>query len=294
MNTRQDFSGTGVAIVTPFSAYTFDHEALARLVEHVVTGGVEYIVALGSTGENSMLSDEERREFLDAVISAVDGRVPVVAGNFGGSDTAALCNYTRTFNFDGIAGILSSSPAYVKPTQQGIYRHYCELASVSPVPVILYNVPGRTASNVLPETVLRIAEECPNIVAVKEASANLVQCSEIIRHRPDGFRVLSGDDPTAIHTILAGGDGVISVIANAFPREFSDMTRAALQGDNKQARRLHERLLDLHPLLYVEGNPAGIKGALSILGLCNDEVRLPLTNLSDKTKSSLKALIDAL
>lgn len=288
MTAHDKFRGTGVAIVTPFRSYELDLGAMTRMIEHVIKGGVEYIVALGSTGESATLTESERRKVLDHVIGTVDKRVPVVAGNFGHNDTRALCSYIEQFNFDGIDGVLSSSPHYVKPTQQGIFEHYKAVSVVCPVPIILYNVPGRTASNVLPETVVRIARECPSVVAVKEASADQAQVSYIIKHAPKGFLTLSGDDPTALHTILAGGKGVISVIANAFPRQFSDMVRAAMQGDNQKAIALNSLLLDVHPHLYREGNPTGIKAAVEILGLATREVRLPLTPMTESNFRLLK------
>jgi 4-hydroxy-tetrahydrodipicolinate synthase len=258
------------------------------MIEHVISGGVDYIVSLGSTGESATLDLDERRRVLDRTIERVKGRVPVVAGNFGENNTRDLCRYAESFDFTGIDAILSSSPAYNKPTQEGIYQHYKALSEACPVPVILYNVPGRTASNMTAATTLRLAHDCPTIIAIKEASGDMVQASQILKDRPENFLVISGDDPTALSLVALGGDGVISVIANAFAREFSDMIRAALTNDLIRARKLHEQLLPVHPLLYVEGNPAGIKAATSILELTSPEVRLPLTPLSSGRTDELR------
>lgn len=284
-------TGTGVAIITPFRGQDIDYDALDRMIDHVISGGVEYIVCLGSTGESATLNERERRQVLDHAINRIAGRVPLVAGNFGDNNTRDLCRYAEQFDFAGIDAILSSSPAYNKPTQSGLYAHYKALSEACPVPVILYNVPGRTASNMTAETTLRLAHDCPSIIAVKEASADLVQASQILKGRPKEFVVLSGDDPTAFALIALGGEGVISVIANALPRMFSDMVRAALAGDLTTARTLHESMLDIHPLLYVEGNPAGIKAATAILNLTTPEVRLPLTSLSPSRTDQLRTML---
>ena len=288
------FIGTGVALITPFENGEIDFRSLDRMIQHVIAGGVEYIVSLGSTGESATLDIDERRKVLDRTLARVDGRVPIVAGNFGDNNTRDLCKYAESFDFTGIDAILSSSPAYNKPTQEGIYQHYKALSEACAVPVILYNVPGRTASNVTAETTLRLANDCPSVIAIKEASGDMVQGSKILRDRPDGFLVISGDDPTSLSLVALGGDGVISVIANAYPKIFSSMIRAGLSGDLEEARRLHESLLNIHPLLYVEGNPAGVKAATSILGLSTPEVRLPLTSLSKERTIQLHALMDLL
>jgi 4-hydroxy-tetrahydrodipicolinate synthase len=282
------FRGTGVAIVTPFLNKIIDFEALELILDHCISGGVDYIVSLGTTGESTTLSLDEKRAVLDFTIDFVNGRLPIVAGNFGGNNTQALCDYIDHFNFDGIDALLSSSPAYNKPSQEGLYLHYSKIARHAPRPVIIYNVPGRTASNIAAETTLRIAHDNSNIIGIKEASADVDQSSKIIKDKPDNFLVLSGDDPTALALMLSGGDGVISVIANAFPKEFGQMTRSALNRNTEQAFRVHNALFDIHPLLYVEGNPTGIKGALNIMGLCSPEVRLPLTPLSKSNMTLLK------
>lgn len=286
--------GTGVALVTPFKDGDIDFEALSRIIEHVISGGIDYLVSLGTTGESVTLSEEEKRAVLDHTIRITDGRKPLVAGNFGGNDTAALCRYIAAFDFSGIDAILSSSPAYSKPSQEGIFRHYRAISEHSPVPVVLYNVPGRTCSNITAATTLRIARACPNVIGIKEASGDLTQSSEIIRDRPDGFLVISGDDPTAPGLIYTGGDGVISVIANAFPGEWSTMIQQALASENDRANIIHNNLLPLHGHLYAEGNPAGIKTAMHFLGLCENEVRLPLTAMSEEGALKMKHQISAL
>ena len=283
------FRGTGVAVVTPFLHGKVDLDALTKILEHIIAGGADYIVSLGTTGEAVTLTDDEKRLVLSHTIEVAAGRKPIVAGNFGGNDTAALCRYIDQFDFAGIQAILSSSPAYNKPSQEGIFRHYKAIAEHSPVPVILYNVPGRTSSNIVAPTTIRIAKSCPNVVGIKEASGDLVQTSEILRDRPSNFLVISGDDPTASGLIYTGGDGVISVIANAFPAEWSRMVTFALDGDIIRANAIHNSLLALHPHLYAEGNPAGIKAALHLLGYCTPEVRLPLTPMTEDGFYALKA-----
>jgi 4-hydroxy-tetrahydrodipicolinate synthase len=287
----QRFRGTGVAIVTPFINDKIDYDALSRILEHCISGGVDYIVSLGTTGESPTLSADEKRAVLDFTIEFVNARLPIVAGNFGGNNTKAICSHIDNFNFDGIDSILASSPAYNKPSQEGLYLHYSEIAKHAPCPVIIYNVPGRTASNITAETTLRIAHDNPNIIGIKEASGDLFQSSNIIKDRPKNFLVLSGDDPTALAMVQTGGDGVISVIANAFPNEFSSLIEHALNNDTAEAIKIHNALLDIHPLLYVEGNPSGIKGALNILGLCSKDVRLPLTPLTNGNMAILQQLI---
>jgi 4-hydroxy-tetrahydrodipicolinate synthase len=280
--------GTGVALVTPFKDQKIDFPALEKIIEHVLSGGVDFIVSLGTTGEAATLSDEEKREVLDFTIEKVNGRKPIVAGIFGHNNTAELIRRVEKFRFEGIHAIMSASPAYNKPPQEGIYQHYMKLAEASPLPIIIYNVPGRTSSNVEAETTLRLAHASDKFLAVKEASADMVQAMHILKNKPDHFRVLSGDDPTALPLVGCGGDGVISVIANAFPTEFSGMIRAALNRDLKEARHLNDLLLDIHPWLYIDGNPAGVKSLLYFMGLCSPEVRLPLAQMQPEHLSRLK------
>ena len=286
---QQKFSGTGVALVTPFKEdKTIDFVALEQVIEHVIIGGVDFIVSLGTTGEAITLTAQECRQVLDFTIEKVNKRKPIVAGLFGGNFTQKVVDGIRNYDFDGIDAIMSSSPAYSKPSQEGIFQHYMQIAESSPRPIIIYNVPGRTSSNVLPETVLRLAEASDKFIAVKEASGDVVQSMQIVKNKPDNFLVLSGDDPLTLPIIASGGMGVISVIANAYPREFSTMVRAAIEGDYATARSQNHNLLDVHPLLYAEGNPSGIKAAMEILGLCRQDVRIPQTPVSETTYQALK------
>lgn len=276
---RNSFKGTGVAIVTPFKNNSIDFPALETVIEHVINGGVDFVVSLGTTGEATTLSDEECREVLDFTIQKINGRKPLVAGLFGHKNTAALIKKVESFDFKGIDAIMSSSPAYNKPPQEGIFRHYMKLAEASPLPIIIYNVPGRTASNIEAETTLRLAHASEKFLAVKEASADIIQIMHILKNKPEHFLVLSGDDPTTLPLLTCGGDGVISVIANAFPNEFASMTRAALTQNLQTARQLNDLLLDIHPWLYIDGNPAGIKALLHLMNLSGPEVRLPLVEM---------------
>ena len=284
----QRFIGTGVAIITPFKDNEVDYPSLANIIDHVINGGVNYIVALGSTGETATLNEAEARDILDFCIKHINNRVPLVAGNFGGNDTKELVKKIKDYNFDGVAAILSSSPAYIKPSQEGIYRHYMALAEVSPVPIIIYNVPGRTRSNIEWETTVRLAKASKNFVGIKEASGDLIQTTRIIKNKPDHFIVTSGDDEVALAMTAVGGDGVISVMANALPKAFSQMINFALDQDYYTARSLNFKTYDLHKWLYVEGNPVGIKSAMEVLGFCTNEVRLPLSPLSAPNYAKLK------
>jgi 4-hydroxy-tetrahydrodipicolinate synthase len=280
-------SGTGVALVTPFQNSVVDFDALSTLIEHVIMGGVDYIVSLGTTGEATSLSDIEQAAVLQHTIDVTAGRVPIVAGQFGGNNTAQVVEKLKSFDATGVAAILSSSPAYVKPSQEGIYQHYMALAEASPLPLIIYNVPSRTSSNITAATIIRLAQDSNKFIAVKDASADLVQGSAIARDAPEGFILLSGDDPTALAAVGIGCKGVISVIANAFPWTFSSMMRNALLGHTDVARGFHYRLLDLHHWLYVEGNPVGIKEATEYKGLASAELRLPLVKMSASNKMKL-------
>lgn len=284
----QRFIGTGVAIITPFRDNQVDFSALSSLIEYVINGGVNYIVALGSTGETATLNEDEARSVLDFCIERIHNRVPLVAGNFGWNDTKELVKKICGYNFSGIDAILSSSPAYVKPSQEGIFRHYAAVSDACPVPVILYNVPGRTRSNMEWETTVRLAEYSKNIIGIKEASGDLIQTTRIIKNKPDHFIVTSGDDEVALPMTAVGGDGVISVMANALPKAFSQMINFALDQDYYAARELNFKTYDLHKWLYIEGNPVGIKSAMEILGFCTNEVRLPLAPLSEANYAKLK------
>lgn len=280
---QKRFKGTGVALVTPFKRDgSIDWDDLERIVEHVVAGGVEYLVSLGTTGESVTLSGAEHRQILDFTIKVNRGRLPLVAGVFGDNNTAALVEKIKDFNFEGIDAVLSSNPAYNRPSQEGIFQHYMALADASPLPIIIYNVPARTASNMNAETTLRLAHSSDKFLGIKEASNDLSQIMKIIKGKPDNFLVLSGDDAVTLPVIASGGDGVISVVANTVPRPFTDMVRAALRHDMSTAQRLNLQLLDLYRILFIEGNPVGVKAAMELQGLCSRHVRLPLTPMTEQ------------
>lgn len=282
MQLHQRLSGTGVALVTPFRNGVVDWESLEKIIEHVIAGGVEFLVSLGTTGESVTTSEAEHRQILDFTIKTNRGRLPVVAGIFGGNNTAELVQKIRSYNFDGIDALLASNPAYNKPSQEGIFQHYMALAEASPRPIIIYNVPSRTASNMSAETTLRLAHASGNFIGIKEASDDIYQVCEIIKGKPDNFLVLSGDDFITLPLIACGGNGVISVIANTVPRPFTDMVRAALRQDMPTAQQLNLKLLELYKLLFIEGNPVGVKAALELQGLCSREVRLPLVPMTEQ------------
>ena len=282
------FRGTGVALITPFRNKAVDYDALETIIEHVIQGGVDYLVSLGTTGEAITLSSKECREVFDFTIKVVKGRKPLVAGLFGSNFTEALVEKIRNYNLEGFDAIMSSSPAYSKPPQEGIFQHYMQIAGISPVPIIIYNVPGRTCSNVKPETIIRLAESSDKFAGVKEASGNLEQAMKILKHRPEHFAVISGEDPLTVPMMSCGGDGAISVIANMYPAQFSSMVRSALDGDFATAARLNAELLDVHPWLYIENNPVGVKAGMEILGLCSKEVRIPLVPLSEGNYQNLQ------
>ena len=286
------FEGTGVALITPFkSDLSIDFEAYRRIIEYVIEENIDFLVPLGSTGETATLNEEEARACLDFVIDVNAGRKPILAGNFGGNNTMELVKKIKGYNFEGIDGILSSSPAYVKPNQEGIYSHYMALAEVSPVPIMIYNVPGRTKSNIEWDTTIRLANASNKFIGIKEASGDLIQATRIIKNRPEGFIVTSGDDEVALPMIAAGGEGVISVIANACPGYFSRMTRFIRAGEMEKARDCNFKTYDLHKWLYIEGNPVGIKSAMEVLGFCENHVRLPLHTMSDDNYASLKECV---
>ena len=253
MSRKIQFKGTGVALVTPFHKDgSIDFKSLKKVVDHVIVGGVDYVVVLGTTGETVTLNKDEKHAVVDYVIEMTDNRVPVILG-IGGCSTQEIVNTIKDTDFENIDAILSVSPYYNKPSQRGIYLHYKTIANIAPVPVIVYNVPGRTASNISAETTLKLAAEFENIVGVKEASGNLFQCMEILKHKPKDFLMISGDDMLTYPLLSLGADGVISVAANAFPKEFSDMVQNAFKGNWNKARELHYKLLELMDMLIVEG-----------------------------------------
>ena len=283
------FYGTGVAIVTPFDAEgQVDYDALGRLIDHLIDGGVEYVVSLGTTGESATLSAGERKQVFAYTAEKVGGRVGLVAG-IAGNNTLEVVDQVKKFDANGYDAILSASPQYNKPTQEGIYQHYKAIAEAAPLPIILYNVPSRTGSNINAETTVRLARDFKNIIGIKEASGNFDQMNQIMRDKPADFMMISGDDPITLPMIAMGGVGVISVVGNVLPAKTSEMTRLCLKGDFKSAQRIHSELIDFTRLMFVEGSPAGAKTALMHLGICGDTLRLPLVQVSRATADRIAA-----
>jgi 4-hydroxy-tetrahydrodipicolinate synthase len=286
--------GTGVALVTPFHKYgTVDFNSLGRLIEHLINNSADYLVVLGTTGETATMSKDERNAVKDYVVETVDNRVPIVLG-IGGNNTQEVVTIITSSDFSGIDAILSVTPYYNKPQQKGLYYHYRNIATASPLPVILYNVPGRTGVNMSVETTLRLAEEFNNIIAIKEASGDMIQIMQLINNRPDGFLVISGDDALTLPLVLMGADGVISVAANAFPKEMSAMVKFGLKGKIKEASKIHYALLPLIEALFQDGSPGGIKAALEILDICPNNLRLPLVKVNKSVLLQLQTIIDEL
>ncbi len=274
----QSLIGTGVALVTPFRTdFSVDTDALKRIVNFQIDNGIDYLVVMGTTAENATLTQDEKELVIGTVIEANNNRLPLVLG-IGGNNTAKVVEELKTRDLSEFTAVLSVSPYYNKPTQEGIYQHFKAVAEASPKPVILYNVPGRTASNMLPATVVRLATDFSNIVAIKEAAGDIVQAMKLIQTKPEGFLVISGDDMITLPMILAGGSGVISVIAEGFPRQFSEMVRLGLQRNTDLAYKLHYLLADCIDMIFEQGNPAGIKAVFKALGLAEDTVRLPLVS----------------
>jgi 4-hydroxy-tetrahydrodipicolinate synthase len=270
------FRGTGVAIITPFkNDSSIDFAALGRVVNHVIISGVNYIVVLGTTGESVTLTKDEKKAIISYVIEVTDNRVPLVVG-IGGNNTQEVINCIRHSNLSGIEGILSVAPYYNKPNQRGLFQHFKAIANSTSIPVILYNVPGRTCSNISSDTCLELANECENIVGIKEASGDMAQIMRIIKNKPDNFSVISGDDLMTIPIIASGGSGVISVLANAFPLATSELVTNSLKSNYKSAREIQLRYLEMIELLFIDGNPAGVKAMLSMMNLCLNNLRLPL------------------
>lgn len=271
-----NLKGMGVALITPFKEdESVDYEALGRLVDYLLQNGADYLVVLGTTAETPTLTEEEKKKIIELVVTKVRHRIPIVLG-VGGNCTKSIVDKLKNDNFEGIDAILSVVPYYNKPSQEGIYQHYKAIAQATDLPVILYNVPGRTGVNMTAETTLRLAREFKNIIAVKEASGNITQMDDIIKNKPKDFNVISGDDGITFPLITLGAIGVISVIGNAFPREFSRMVRLALAGDYESARTIHHRFTELFSLLFIDGNPAGVKSMLSMMGFVENRLRLPL------------------
>lgn len=287
----KSFKGTGVALVTPFNNYgSVDFNSLGRIIDNTISNHVDYLVVMGTTGESATLSKDEKMAVLNFTADKVDRKIPIVYG-IGGNNTQEVVNYIKSISFENIDAILSVCPYYNKPQQKGLYYHFKTISSVSPVPVILYNVPGRTSCNLKPETVLSLAYDMANIIGIKEASGDLLQVMELINKRKKGFLVISGDDALTLPMIAAGADGVISVVANAFPGEFSEMVKLALSGDFAKAKEIHYSLLDIINSLFIDGNPAGIKAALSVLNLCHNNLRLPLVKVNKAANLQISNLI---
>ncbi|ESU20454.1 putative dihydrodipicolinate synthase [Flavobacterium enshiense DK69] len=287
----QSFMGTGVALVTPFKKdFSVDVEALKRIVNYVIDGGVEYLVVLGTTAESATLSSEEKELVISTIKEANNGRLPLVLG-VGGNNTAKVVEELKTRDFSGFSAILSVSPYYNKPTQEGIYQHFKMVAEASPLPVILYNVPGRTASNMLPSTVMRLANDFKNVIGIKEAAGDIVQAMKLIQDKPKDFLVISGDDMITLPMVLAGGAGVISVIGEGFPKEFSEMVRLGLQRKVDEAYKLHYLLADSIDMIFEQGNPGGIKEIFKSLGLSENTLRLPLVNVNEDLANRLDAFV---
>jgi 4-hydroxy-tetrahydrodipicolinate synthase len=284
--------GTGIALITPFNEdFSIDFTSLEKLINYTITGGVDFFVVLGTTGESATLTKKEKKLVVAFCKKINAGRLPIVQG-VGGNNTFALVEELENTDFDGIDAILSVSPYYNKPTQEGIYLHYKMISEVSPLPIILYNVPGRTASNIAAETTLRLANNFKKIVAIKEASGDLDQIEKIIKGKPKDFLVLSGDDGLTSKMIKMGGDGVIAVIGQSHPKEFSVMVNAAIVGDFQKAKELHEKLNPIYEPLYIDGNPAGIKATLNILGICKNILRPPLVAVTKETFNNLNTYIN--
>lgn len=290
----EQLMGTGVALVTPFNKdFSIDINALEQIVEHCINGGIDYLVALGTTGESVTLSKTDKQLVVDTVVKTDAGRLPLVLG-VGGNNTAAIIEDLTTLDLSEFDAVLSVSPYYNKPTQEGIYQHFRAIAQKSPKPIILYNVPSRTGSNMLPETTLRLANDIPNIVAIKEASGDMNQIDHIIKGKPEGFLVISGDDFNALPIVLAGGAGVISVLGQGLPNMLSEMIKLGRQGNSDEAYEIHHALLPIMEMIFEEGNPAGIKSIFESLGLCQAFVRLPLVEATTHLKSRISSFLKSL
>jgi 4-hydroxy-tetrahydrodipicolinate synthase len=293
MSLRETLQGTGVALITPFkSDYSLDFEALGNVIDFVITGGVEYVVTLGTTGETPTLDENEKRDLIQFTYDHVNNRVPVVVG-IGGNNTKELIHALESFPLEKAAAVLSASPYYNKPSQEGLFQHYKTIAAASPKPLLLYNVPGRTGRNLSAATTIRLAHEVDNIAGIKEASGDMAQCMEILRDKPADFLVVSGDDALAFPQIACGMEGIISVAANAFPKEFSDLVRVCLSGDFKQAKLLNDRLIEAYDIMFAENNPAGVKAFLAEFNYIQNILRLPLVPLTEGLASRVRNYIAA-
>jgi 4-hydroxy-tetrahydrodipicolinate synthase len=291
MSLREKFTGTGIAIVTPFHADgKIDWDSFSKLINFWIEGKVEYLVVLGTTGESGTVHGKEKQEVFSFVAKEAAGRMPVVAG-IGGNDTNEIIRGFKNFDLSGYDAILSVSPYYNKPNQEGLFQHYKALNAATPLPIIMYNVPSRTGMNVTGDTQLRIAHECKNIFATKEASGNFEQINQIIKYKPADFMVISGDDPITLPMIAAGAEGLISVVANAYPLDYSNMVRLCLQGKFDEALLLHSKYTDIIVSMFAEGSPSGVKAYLSEMGLCQNTFRLPVWKVSEKHHQKIKELM---
>lgn len=288
------FKGTGVAVITPFkNDLSIDFSAMGRIIEHVIAGGVNYIVLLGTTGESSTLGRDEKCALTAFAVDAIEKRVPLVVG-IGGNNTSDVVSYIRESDLEGVDAILSVAPYYNKPCQKGLFQHFRQIALASPVPVILYNVPSRTASNILPETCLELAKSCDNIIGIKESSGNFESIMKVIKDKPDNFLVISGNDMDVMPVTAIGGAGVISVLANAYPAECSEIVQHALKYNFRIAKEIQFKLMELTELLFAEGNPGGIKAMMSNLNLCQNTLRLPLVPVSRSMQTRIARAMEAL
>ncbi|MBO7558350.1 MAG: 4-hydroxy-tetrahydrodipicolinate synthase [Bacteroidaceae bacterium] len=288
------FKGLGVALITPFTKTgEVDYTALRRLLDYQISNGVDFLCILATTGETPCLTVEEKQKIKDIVVEKVAGRIPILMG-CGGNNTSAVVHALKTEDFSGVDGVLSVCPYYNKPSQEGLYQHFKTIAEATPLPVVLYNVPGRVGVNMTAHTTLRLARDCENIVAIKEASGNFTQIDDIIKNKPENFDVISGDDGITFPLITLGAVGVISVIGNALPKEFSRMVRLALNGDYSPALHIHHKFTELFKLLFVDGNPAGVKAMLNAMGLIENELRLPLVPARITTMGEISAIIKEL
>ena len=291
---QNKFKGLGIALVTPFkSDGSIDYDALLRLVEYQIRNGVDFLCIMGTTAETPCLTAEEKKKIKELIVERVAGRVPLLMG-CGGNNTAAVVSDLKNSDWRGIDGVLSVCPYYNKPSQEGLYQHYKALAEATPLPIVLYNVPGRTGVNMTAETTLRLARDFENIVAIKEASGNITQMDDIIKNKPANFDVISGDDGITFPLITLGAVGVISVIGNALPAEFSRMVRLALHGDYESARTIHHKFAELFKLLFVDGNPAGVKAMLNAMGMIENQLRLPLVPTRLTTMEKISAILKEL
>lgn len=285
------FLGTGVALVTPFNSdLSINHQALTSIVNYNIDNGTDYLVICGTTAESVTLTKQEKKAVIETISKANSGRVPLVLG-IGGNNTSLIIEEIKSTDLSKIDAILSVSPYYSKPTQEGIYQHFKAISDASPIDIILYNVPGRTSKNVEVNTTLRLAKDFENIIGVKEAGNNMAQYYELIKGKPEGFLIISGDDDLALGVTLAGGAGVISVIGQAFPKEFSSMIRLGLKGEAKESYKLHYKLMGVIGYIFEENNPAGIKAVFEALGLCQDNVRLPLVTASNQLKEKINSFV---